>query len=264
MSRPIITLTTDFGQADAYVGIMKGVMLAICPEAILVDISHEIRPQQVQEAAYLFGTAVPYFPAGTVHLVVVDPGVGSGRRAVAIQTSQAFYVAPDNGVLSRVLVQERDAVAVHLTAERYRMSPVSATFHGRDVFAPAAAYLAAGVNLHKLGEEIPLDALRTLPWPDSQVQPDGSRRGVIIHVDHFGNLVTSISGRHANPETSFVAGGVRIPGMSRTFSDVAPGEFVAYTGSGGYIEIAIRGGSAAARLQLDTGDPVEVHGPARE
>ncbi|MGD8795068.1 MAG: SAM-dependent chlorinase/fluorinase, partial [Anaerolineae bacterium] len=160
MSRPLITLTTDFGLADSYVAAMKGVILSICPEATVVDISHEIRPQAVGQAAYVLSTAVAYFPPGTVHLVVVDPGVGTRRRAVAVQTGRALYVAPDNGVLSLALAthprkgvaHDPACTAVHLTAARYHRPEVSATFHGRDLFAPAAAHLACGAGLEEMGQ----------------------------------------------------------------------------------------------------------------
>jgi S-adenosylmethionine hydrolase len=163
MVRPIITLTTDFGQTDSYVGILKGVLLNICPEAALVDICHEIRPQAVQQAAYVLSTAVPYFPPGTVHLVVVDPGVGSERRPLVVQTTRALYVAPDNGLLSLVLDREPARLAIHLTQARYHLPQISATFHGRDIFAPSAAHLACGIDPAEMGHPIPVEDLVTLP-----------------------------------------------------------------------------------------------------
>ncbi len=263
MARPVITLTTDFGQADGYVGTMKGVILGICPEATLVDIAHDLCPQAVRQAAYVLHTAAPYFPPGTVHLVVVDPGVGSRRRPIVVQTARALYVAPDNGVLSLALAHDPPHLAIHLT----ETAQASATFHGRDIFAPAAAHLACGVDPRDLGEPLPVSELITLPGLYPEPQPDGSWRGTILHVDRFGNLITNIQYPMTNiqypmtnDQISVLAGGERIVGLKRTFSDVAVGELVAYVGSSGYLEIAVREGSAAARLGMAVGDPVCVEG----
>jgi S-adenosylmethionine hydrolase len=260
MSRPIITLTTDFGQADGYVGTMKGVILGICPEAVLVDISHEIRPQAVRQAAYVLSTAAPYFPPGTVHLVVVDPGVGSERRPIAVQTERAVYVAPDNGVLSLALAQEPARIAVDLAESRSRLPKASATFHGRDIFAPAAAHLACGRDLGEMGTSIPRLAMIVLPDLQPRLQADGSWQGEILHVDRFGNLITNFQAPNPKLGILVLLGEARISGLSRTFADVAPGDLVAYTGSSGYLEIAVREGNAAARLGMGVGDPVQVVG----
>ena len=267
MPRPIISLTTDFGQADGYVGAMKGVILGICPQATLVDISHQIRPQAVRQAAYILGKTTPYFPPGTVHLVVVDPGVGSARRPIAVRTSRAMYVAPDNGVLTWVLDQDPTPLAIHLTEASYRLPQVSATFHGRDVFAPAAAHLACGTDSREMGEAVPLSSLVALPALEQELQADGSWQGEILHVDHFGNLVTSL--RFPKIETQsldacsrfrVIVGNEQVRGLSRTFADVESGDLVAYIGSDGYLEIAVRNGNAAARLRVDTGDTIRVKG----
>lgn len=260
MPRPVIALTTDFGQTDSYVGAMKGVILRICPEAVLVDISHEIRPQAVQQAAYVLSTAVPYFPLGTVHLVVVDPGVGSERRPIVVQTERAIYVAPDNGVLSLTLGQEPVLQAIHLTEPRYRLSPVSDTFHGRDIFAPAAAHLASGTKPGELGKPLRPSELLTLPALDPQSQLDGGWQAEILHIDHFGNLVTSFRIPNHGSPTAITLAGQRIETLSRTFADGAPGELVAYVGSSGYLEIAVRQGNAARQLDLDIGALVQVEG----
>jgi S-adenosylmethionine hydrolase len=262
MSRPIITLTTDFGQSDGYVGAMKGVILGICPDATLVDITHGVRPQAVRQAAYLLSTVAAYYPPGSVHLVVVDPGVGSERRAIAVQTGRAFYVAPDNGVLGMALQKEPAQLAVHLTEPRYRRPQVSATFHGRDIFAPAAAHLACGAEPRDMGEIISPDSLVSLPSFQPTIQPDGSWLGEILHIDHFGNLITNYQRPIANGGIIVVVGQERIAGLSRTFSDVAAGELLAYAGSSGYLEIAVRGGNAARRLGVDVSDPVRIEGEA--
>ncbi|MFC2045964.1 S-adenosyl-l-methionine hydroxide adenosyltransferase family protein [Chloroflexota bacterium] len=258
MSRPVIALTTDFGQADGYVGIMKGVILGICPQAALVDVCHEVRPQAVRQAGYVLKSAVPYFPFGTVHVVVVDPGVGSERRPIVVQTERAVYVAPDNGVLSLTLTQDAPHFAVQLTDPHYQMTPVSATFHGRDIFAPAAAHLACGVDPREMGDEIAPSKLVGLPELQPVRQPEGSWLGEVLHIDRFGNLVTSFSGTRIRAGCSVHLGGESIPGLSRTYADVGPGELVAYVGSSGQMEVAVRGGSAATKLGVNVGTPVQV------
>lgn len=260
MSRPMVTLTTDFGQSDSYVGAMKGVILGLCPEAALVDICHEIRPQAVRQAAYVLSTAVPYFPPGTVHLVVVDPGVGSVRRPIVVQTGRALYVAPDNGVISLGLKQDPARLAIHLTEPAYRLPQISATFHGRDIFAPAAAHLACGTAPSQMGTPIPLSELFTLPDREPQLQPNGTWLGEILHIDHFGNLITNFHGPKPHDPITLTVGGQRMEKLSRTFTDVAPGEPVVYLGSSGYLEIAVREGNAARELGLGVGDPIQMEG----
>lgn len=264
MSRPIIALTTDFGQADGYVGIMKGVILGICPEAALIDISHDIRPQAVRQAAYILSTAVPYFPSGTVHLVVVDPGVGSERRPIVVLTDRATYVAPDNGVLSLVLQQEpaRLAICLDPADPRYRLPHISATFHGRDIFAPAAAHLACGVDPHALGPPLPLTDLVVLPSLQPQPAAEGVWQGEVWHVDRFGNLITNfrLSASACQSPVSIRVGKEQIERISRTYADVEPNELLAYLGSSGYLEIAVREGNAAVRLGVTVGAPVYIKG----
>ena len=186
---PLVTLTTDFGTADGYVGTMKGVILSIAPDAQLVDISHEIAPQNVRQAAYVLYTAYPFFPPHTVHLVVVDPGVGSARRPIALRTPAGYFVGPDNGVFSYVMAREPVEALVELRDPRYRLPQVSHTFHGRDVFAPAAAHLAAGVPITALGPPV-LDPV-TFPPPCLEITPEGIT-GEVLHADRFGNVITSI------------------------------------------------------------------------
>jgi len=256
MSRPVITLTTDFGDVDAYVAAMKGVILTLCPDARLVDVSHQVRPQAVTEAAYLLSTATPYFPPGTVHLAVVDPGVGTPRRAVAVATERALYVAPDNGLLALALAADPPRQAVHLTNERYHWPTVSATFHGRDIFAPVAAHLACGTLLSDLGDAIDPAGLQRLDAPQVRLEGAGPWPAQVVHVDHFGNAVTNVQIEDlAAVEADLVikVRDRRIVGLRHTFGDVPQGEVLAYRGSSGYLEIALRGGSAAEVLDLDLG-----------
>jgi S-adenosylmethionine hydrolase len=283
-TRPIITLTTDFGVADGYVGTMKGVILDIAPHAQLVDITHEITPQDVRQTAYVLYTATPFFPPHTVHLVVVDPGVGSARRPIAVRSAWGTFVGPDNGVFSYVMaaaVADGESTQIEAVVElanpRYRLLQVSHTFHGRDIFAPAAAHLAAGVPIDQLGPAVP-DPV-TLPLPRLEVSPNVVR-GEVLHADHFGNVITSIgrllwSGDELSLEPVFrgrsgqkarfqadqahvMAGGREIPRLHRTYADVKPGEVLALVGSEGHVEIAVREGSGADRLNLRPGDPVEL------
>jgi S-adenosylmethionine hydrolase len=258
MIQPIISLTTDFGLVDHYVGTLKAVVLGICPGATLVDICHQVHPQAVRQAALVLAAAAPFFPPGAVHLVVVDPGVGSERRPIAVQTARASYVAPDNGVLSLALAQDPPRVAVHLTAPQYRLPQVSATFHGRDVFAQAAAHLACGVDPLEMGEAVPLADLVTFPLSEPEHQPDGSWLGEVLHVDHFGNLITSFQHPHLSAHLSVDVAGQQIPQLSRTFADVAPGELVAYVGSSGHLEVAVREGNAADVLGVAIGAPIRI------
>jgi S-adenosylmethionine hydrolase len=272
MSRPTITLTTDFGQADGYVGAMKGVMLRICPQAVLVDVTHAIPPQAVQQAAYVLSTAIPYFPPGAVHLAVVDPGVGSERRPIVVQTERAVYVAPDNGLLTMVLAREPVQMAVHLTEPSYRLSPVSDTFHGRDIFAPAAAHLASGIAPRKMGEEIAASELISLPLLMPVPKDDDTWLGQVLHLDSFGNIITSLAcslGRSGwtldgvataelGPRTWIEIGKHRVEGVHRTFAQVEPGAWIAYVGSSGYLEVGIRDGNAAAQLGAKVGYSVRI------
>lgn len=253
----LITLTTDFGRQDGYVGAMQGVILSICPTATLVDISHNIPPQDIRAAAFVLYQTFSYYPSYTIHCVVVDPGVGSNRRAVGVRTSHGIFVGPDNGVFSLVLAAEPVNVleAVALTNTDYQLPGVSATFHGRDIFAPAAAHLANGLPLSKLGPRA-INLVR-LDW-GRNTQPSESR---IIHIDRFGNLILNLT-RHqiVDPEQiTFIIGQQVIKSLSATFADVEEGQFLAYTGSSrDHIEIAIRNGNAAQTLGLQVGDVIQV------
>lgn len=269
----IITLTTDFGLSDAYVAVMKGVILGINTEAKLVDICHTVRPQNIAQAAFILSTAYPFFPVGTVHLVVVDPGVGTERRAIILRTPSACFVAPDNGVLSYIVQQspvrplENDAPqqtelgpemeAVSITKSQFWRSPVSPTFHGRDIFAPVAARLSTGSPPLDFGEAI--TSVMTLPLLHSYIAPDGSIAGHILHIDSFGNLITDIKSediqQHEQPLTIEV-GDQQIVGLSRTY---AGGKgLIALTGSSGYLEVSLKGGSAGTFLDVEPGCEVRI------
>lgn len=279
----IVTLTTDFGLTNGYVGIVHGVIRGICPDAVVIDLSHQVVPQDVRGAAYLLYTAYLYFPADTVHCVVVDPGVGTSRRAVAVETLQGRYVAPDNGVLSYVLAREPVTAAVSLTNRCYHLSRVSRTFHGRDIFAPVAAHLARGVPLADLGESV--TQLVTFPVPGISVRPDGVLGGRVIHVDRFGNLITSIgrllwigdnlalqpafpiagaegcewgSSPFPAAEARVCAAGRRIEGVRPAYGDVPDGEYLALVGSVEHLEIAVAGGNAARALGIGVGAEVTL------
>lgn len=260
----IITLTTDFGLTDGYVGAMKGVMLSIAPEARLVDISHEIGPGNIRQAAFVLSSVTPYFPEGTIHVAVVDPGVGSARRAIAARTSRAILIAPDNGLLSLCLA-DQPAEIRQLVNPRYHLPQVSATFHGRDIFAPVAAHLATGAAFDDLGPPV-TDAV-TLALPAVIRDAEGVWRGEVLHVDRFGNLITNFF--HFPPSTfclppsafhllAIEIGQHRIYGLARTYADRAPGELLALIGSSGYLEIAVRDGNAAQVLGAQVGDAVLV------
>lgn len=255
-----ITLTTDFGLADGYVGTMKGVILAINPQATLVDITHEIAPQDIEEGAFLFAISARYFPDGTVHLVVVDPGVGSARRPIAIQVGATVFVAPDNGVLTPA-VQAWSANrgepirAVHLNEHKFWLPDVSRTFHGRDIFAPCAAHLSLGTPLVEMGE--PVEDWARLPSAEPQIGPDGAITARVTHIDRFGNVITNLCGKmveDVDPNLVVITIGThRIAGLRSTYSDVKPGQIVALVGSSGCLELAVRDGSAASTLGVRKG-----------
>jgi S-adenosylmethionine hydrolase len=256
----VIALLTDFGTRDHYVGTMKGVVLGIAPGAALVDISHEVPAHDVAAGAQQLAACYRYFPAGTIFLVVIDPGVGTRRRAVAVEGGAYRFVAPDNGVLSMVLAETGVSRAVELTEARYALPNVSHTFEGRDRFAPAAAWLAAGVALEALGP--PAGALQRLDVPAPAI--DGADlRGEIVRVDHFGNLISNVDRatveRFAGGRPLDVrVGGQEIGRIVSTYGEAAPGEVCALFGSTDHLEIAVNGGRAADRLRLSRGAAVHL------
>ena len=249
----VITLTTDFGTQDPYVGAMKGIILGINPEATIVDITHSIEPQNILQSAFILSTAHHYFPEGAIHIVVVDPGVGGRRRAVLLKTPLAYFVAPDNGVLSYVMA-DSPFEAISLTEPRFWRHPVSATFHGRDIFAPVAAHLSLGVPHREFGESI--TSLITLSLPKPQTSPDGALVGHIVHIDRFGNLITDIIGELIGNDVSIEVLGHKIEGLSSCYAE--GGELLALIGSSGFLEIAAKDGSAAKLLGAKVGDEVRA------
>jgi len=259
MARPVIALLTDFGTKDHYAGTMKGVALAICPDATLVDISHDLPAHDVFGAALELAAAYKYFPAGTIFLVVVDPGVGSSRRGIAAEVGDYRFVAPDNGVLSAVLDEHAAKRVVELTERKYARPTVSRTFEGRDRFAPAAAWLAKGIDLPALGRSA--GAIHRLEIPKPQAGGDRID-GEVLRVDRFGNLITNIDRRTfdriADGALDIHVGSHAVSRVVSTYADVADGEVCALFGSTDHLEVAANGASAAARLDLGRGAPVHV------
>jgi S-adenosylmethionine hydrolase len=260
----IITLTSDYGSKDSFAASMKGVAFRINPQAQIVDISHEIGPQDIWEAAFTLKTAYHYFPKGTVHLAVVDPGVGSGRRPIIVVTESYYFVGPDNGIFSLVY-QEAERVRVHhITASHYFLPHPGPTFHGRDIFAPVAAWLAKGIPARNFGEEI--EDYMKLNVPVPKKSPNGIE-GHVIHIDRFGNCITNIQytdiqslipeGENIGP-LSITAAGKEIKGLKRFYADAAPGEPGAVINSSGHLEIFMFKQNARTSLSLKRGEVVRV------
>jgi S-adenosyl-L-methionine hydrolase (adenosine-forming) len=259
MPKPILTLTTDFGLSDHYVGAMKGVILGICPQAQIVDISHGIAPFEITEGAYTIAQAYGCFPKKTVHVVVVDPGVGTARRPILMEAAGQYFVAPDNGVLAMIYGREPHKIRL-ISNEKYFRKPVSRTFHGRDLFAPSAAHLAVGITPAQFGPRIE-DYLK--PAFDKP-QRAGKRtwNGQVLKIDRFGNIITNFhSGDFPNLETqnvSFSVGPQEVTVIAHNYAETAPGELFAIVGSSGYYEISMAQASAAKRIGCMAGGPVEL------
>jgi len=258
--RPVIALLTDFGTRDHYAGTMKGVALGICPDATLVDITHEVPAHDVLAGALELAAAYRYFPPGTIFLAVVDPGVGSARRGIAAEAGEYRFVAPDNGVLTLVLDDPPAKKIVELTERRYARPTVSRTFEGRDRFAPAAAWLAKGIDLGALGR--PAGAVRRLDIPRPEVGSD-SLNGEVLRVDRFGNLITNIDRRTfekfaADGALAIRIGDRQVSRVVSTYADADSGELTALFGSSDHLELALNGGSASAALAAGRGARVHV------
>jgi hypothetical protein len=249
----VVTLTTDFGHRDPWVGIMKGVILGVCRDVKLVDLTHEVAPHDTMEAALALEAAVRFFPPGTVHLAVVDPGVGGSRRGLVVESGNQRFVGPDNGVFTPAL-GPAGWRAFELTAPEYRRPEVSRTFHGRDLFAPAAGFLALGVAPERFGPPV-TDPLR-LPWPAALAVGDGWR-GEVVHVDRFGNLITSLRADEVPAGAVVEIAGRALP-LVATYAEAEMGAAAALIGSAGRLEVAVRQGSAATALGVGRGEPVLV------
>ncbi len=260
MPGPIITLLTDFGTKDHYVGVMKGVILGISRSAQLVDLCHEIPSQDVRGAAYVIGTSYRYFPQGTIHCAVVDPGVGSERHGLVAKTNHYLFVGPDNGLFTMIYDLEKDAEVYKITESAHIPTEISSTFHGRDVFAPVAAHLSQGVPCSELGELISEPVRINTLRPDSK----GSiLKGTVIYMDRFGNLITNITRTDFDnfvmqARFEIVADDVSLNEVANTYADASRGTMIALFGSTDYLELSVVMGSAARRLNLGVGNTISV------
>ncbi|ASQ91161.1 hypothetical protein CHL67_09755 [Prosthecochloris sp. GSB1] len=266
-NQPPIVLLTDFGLRDPYVGIMKGVIAGIAPRSPVIDLTHHVSPQDIRQGAFLLETSAPYFPSGTIFVAVVDPGVGTARRAIALVDDRGLvFVSPDNGLLSGIL-GNRGIRACYAITNKARMLPEqSSTFHGRDLFAPAAAHLAAGAGPESLGEAVSAESCVRIAFPENATRDGGwTWNGEIVHADIYGNLVTSLPGdlASANDGTCLLTVNGRNAPLYATYGDVGEGRLVAYRGSSGFLEIAVRNGSAASVLGADAGTGVMLRNPSR-
>lgn len=255
MPAPILTLTTDFGLSDHYAGTMKGVILGICRRAHLVDISHDVSPYAIAEGAYLIAQAYRYFPPKTVHVVVVDPGVGSDRRPILMEAAGQYFVAPDNGVLAMIFAREKHKVRL-ISNERYFLKPVSRTFHGRDIFAPVAAHIAQGVAPARMGKAIG-DYVRP---PFERPRKTGTRTwtGQILKIDRFGNAITNFQVDEFPSMEQLTIGRAKLRRLVGSYAEARAGELVAISGSGGYVEVSMNQGSAAEKLGCAAGDACQI------
>jgi hypothetical protein len=262
----IITLITDFGTTDEYVGSIKGVILGIDPAATVVDVTHAIRPQDLAQAAFALEATFRHFPQGTIHVVVVDPGVGTGRKILCLAKHRQLFLAPDNGILTLQLEEGGAAHLRWLENKAFWRPEVSPTFHGRDIIAPVAAHLSRGVDIRALGPELDPAAAVRLELLRPVVREGAGIDGVVVHIDRFGNLITNIPARALEGDRGgegmhVVVGETWIGAISKTYADVTPGAFLALVGSRGTLEIAVNRGNAQEALGLAAGDPVRVRRP---
>lgn len=262
----VITLLTDFGLEDEYVGVLKGVIHGISPAAVIIDVTHGIAPQNVASAAYTLKAAYSYFPGGTIHAAVVDPGVGTPRDIVAVRCDGHLFLAPDNGLLAPILKEISPDEVYRVENQDLFRHPVSATFHGRDVFAPVAARLSQGLPLKDLGRPLNMDALQPLHVQGPWIDPAGVLEGEIVGVDRFGNLITNIGSQHlaklGSGKFDIQLGDHIVTAMLRTYAQGKTGEVIALIGSRNCLEIAVNGASASKALNMTHGGVVriKVHG----
>jgi S-adenosylmethionine hydrolase len=263
MAQPILTLTTDFGTSDHYVGVMKGVILGICPRVQIVDICHHVMPFEIAEGAYCVAQSYAYFPGKTAHVVVVDPGVGTARRPILVEAAGQYFIGPDNGVFSMVYARERHKVRL-IANDRYFRKPVSGTFHGRDIFAPVAAHLASGIAPSSMGKLIQDYQRADFAMP--RRRGEGAWSGRILKIDHFGNIVTNFHVRDfpemllpgREPELALTIGRRKISGIARNYAESRPGKLFLIVGSAGYLEVSVNQGSAAKQTGCKTGAPASL------
>ncbi|OGP87556.1 MAG: hypothetical protein A2156_15120 [Deltaproteobacteria bacterium RBG_16_48_10] len=260
MRNSIITLLTDFGARDHYVASMKGVILGINPRCTLIDISHQVSPQDIEEGAFLLASSYASFPKGTIHLSVVDPGVGGPRKPILIVTANYFFVGPDNGIFTLALQQEKIKQVIALTHKKYYLPRVSATFHGRDIFAPVAAHLSLGIGPKVLGDEV--SSWKSLRTTKPEQNPKGLS-GEILHIDVFGNLISNIDEQRLlnlakGHAFSIQLGDQMVQGLKKGYWEGKKGEVTALIGSGGFLEISVREGNAQKRLKAKKGDKIKV------
>jgi S-adenosylmethionine hydrolase len=252
----IITLLTDFGETDGFVGTMKGVILSINPNATIVDISHEIPAQDIEAGAFVLNNSYRYFPPGTIHVAVVDPGVGSERKILAVQSDNYFFIAPDNQVLKYIFHSSETLKVVEVLNKEFFLNKISRTFHGRDIFAPVAAHISIGVGIEQLGNQTINYDRGTIDQP---IITKSRIIGRIIYSDKFGNLITNIAGEMIDRQISMIQiGSTKINHLSCFYSEVDVNQPVAIIGSSGYLEIAIRNGNASRQLFLDRGEIVTI------
>ena len=264
----VITLLSDFGTADEYAGVMKGVILSICPSVSIVDITHQVDPQDIPQAAYLIPASYRFFPQGTVHLIVVDPGVGSQRDILAVNYRGHVFIAPDNGVLTLLMNREKSDTIVRVHNAQYFLKPVSASFHGRDIFAPVGAHIANGTELEELGTKIDIKDIVLLEDLNCRLSETGELVGKIISIDHFGNLVTNISQATLErfkddarlKEVVIRLGRSRIQGVSKSYDSVKTGSPVAIFGSRNLLEISLNQGDARTYFKARIGQTVRLNG----
>jgi S-adenosylmethionine hydrolase len=263
---PVITILSDFGNDDEYVGVIKGVVLSICPPASIVDITHRIDPQDIHQAAYLIPSYYHFFPVGTVHIVVVDPGVGSQRSILAVNHREHFFIAPDNGVLTLLLNAEKSDTIIRVDNSDYFLEPLSSTFHGRDIFAAVGAHLSCGTKLDALGSSMDVKDMVRLKDLGCRISQTGELIGKIVSIDRFGNLITNIDSisldsfceKGALRRPQIHIGSFVISGLSNTYTDAAPTAPLALIGSRNYLEIAVNAGNAKENLKAQKGDPVRL------
>ena len=260
---PLIVLLTDFGTEDTFIGVMKGVIASICRQAKVIDLTHAVGAQELREAAYHLDSALPYFPEGSIFICVVDPGVGTSRRPIGVEAGPFRFVAPDNGLLTPVFVRWPDARCRVLDDSSYHLPSPSRTFHGRDIFSPVAAHLAAGIPFDMIGSPTEAASCARIDLFDNRPLEEGSGwKGEVMSIDRFGNIITSFDATLAGTGItwSISAGRACDLPLSKTYGDVGPGMPLAYIGSSGLIEIAVRNGNASLELGIDRETPIYLTG----